>query len=417
MAVPAAVAAGMLGRKLKIGIVAGEASGDILGGRLMAAIRDRAPGTEFTGVGGETMLARGLRGLAPLDDLAVNGFKDPLLRLPSLYRLLQRLCGHFVGERMDVVVGVDFNVFNLMLERRVRERGIPTAHYVSPSIYFWRRGRVKRIVKAVDVVLALFPFEPPLYDERGGRAVFVGHPLADEIGPGDGTEEGRNRARGVLGLADDRFVVALLPGSRASEIDFLGGLFLDTASLLLDAFDDPLFVLPTPTRQVHDRVADTVASRQVGRTPDVRVIYGHSRTAIAAADVVLAKSGTATLETLLLRRPMVVAYRLGNLTAWVVRRLQKSAYVALPNILAGRELVPELLQENAEPARLAKALVEQYERSRRDDGYLRCCAHWHEKLRQGGAGKAAEAVLSLVDRGSPADRVRDRRTGPRLRQR
>ena len=385
-------------RKPKIGIVAGEASGDILGGRLMAAILERAPDAEFTGVGGDTMLANGLRGLAPLEDLAVNGFKDPLLRLPSLNRLLRRLVSHFVNEPMDAVVGVDFNVFNLMMERRVREQGIPTAHYVSPSVYFWRRGRVKRIVKAADVVLALFPFEPALYDERGGRAVFVGHPLADDIAVEDGTDEGRTRARHDLGLAKDRFVIALLPGSRSSEIDFLGGLFLDTASLLVDAFADPLFVLPTPAEHVHDKVVDLLASRQSGRNLEVKVVQGHSRTAIAAADLVLAKSGTATLETLLLRRPMVVAYRLGNLTAWVVRRLQKSPYVALPNILAGRELVPELIQEDAEPARLAEALVEQYQRSRADDEYLRACAHWHRELRQGGAVKAAEVVLGLIDR-------------------
>ena len=390
---------------MRIGIVAGEASGDILGGRLMAAIRERAPDTQFTGVGGETMLARGLRGLAPLDDLAVNGFKDPLLRLPGLVRLLRRLCRHFVSQRMDAVVGVDFNVFNLMMERRVRKHGIPTAHYVSPSVYFWRRGRVGRIVKAADVVLALFPFEPALYDERGGRAVFVGHPLADDIGEEDGSAEGRKRARENLEIAHDRFVMALLPGSRAAEIDFHGGLFLDTAALLLDDFDDPLFVLPTPTRRVYDRVADTLA-RQVGRGLDVKLIRGQSRTAIAAADLVLVKSGTATLETLLLRRPMVVAYRLGNLTAWIVRRMQKSAYVALPNILAGRELVPELLQEDAVPARLAKALVGQYERARSDGDYHRACAHWHRELRQGGAGKAAEAVLSLVKRAGEEEGVR-----------
>ena len=385
-------------RPLKIGIVAGEASGDILGGRLMAAIRERAPATEFAGVGGETMLAQGLQGLAPLDDLAVNGFKDPLLRLPGLVRLLRRLCRHFVNEPMDAVVGVDFNVFNLMMERRVRERGIPTAHYVSPSVYFWRQGRVKRIVKAADVVLALFPFEPALYDERGGRAVFVGHPLADDIRPEDGTDEGRARARDILGLAGDRFVVALLPGSRASEINTLGDLFLDTASLLVDAFDDPLFVLPTPTEQVHDRIVEMLDTHRAERTLDVKVIHGRSRTAIAAADLVLVKSGTATLETLLLRRPMVVAYRLGNVTAWVVRRLQKSPYVALPNILAGRELVPERLQEDARPPVLAKALIEQYERARADDDYLGACAHWHRELRQGGAGKAAEVVLGLIDR-------------------
>ncbi len=383
-------------RQVKIGIVAGEASGDILGGRLMAAIRDREPGVVFAGVGGETMLAQGLRGMAPLDDLAVNGFKDPLLRLPSLVRLLRRLCRQFVDEPMDAVVGVDFNVFNLMMERRVRERGIPTAHYVSPSVYFWRTGRVKRIVKAADVVLALFPFEPAFYDQRGGHAVFVGHPLADDIGEDDGTEEGRNRARSVLGLAGDRFVVALLPGSRASEIDFHGGLFFDTAALLHDSFDDPLFVVPTPSRKMHDKVAATLAARDDDPALDVKVISGQSRTAIAAADLVLVKSGTATLETLLLRRPMVVTYRVGKLTARIVRRLQKSDYVALPNILAGRELVPELLQEDAEPDRLAKALVDQYHRSRADGDYLGACAHWHRELRQGGADRAAEAVLALI---------------------
>ncbi len=381
---------------LKIGIVAGETSGDILGGRLMAAIRAREPEVRFAGVGGETMLAQGLEALAPLDALAVNGFKDPLLRLASLIRLLRRLRQHFVSHEVDVVVGVDFNVFNLMLERRVRERGIPTAHYVSPSVYFWRQGRVKSIAKAADVVLALFPFEPALYERRGGRAVFVGHPLADEIDPEDGTEEGKARARDILDLPGDRLVIALLPGSRRSEIDFLGRLFLDTATELLDAFERPLFVLPTPTRQVHRAVDALLAKRLPGL--DIRVVEGQSRTVIAAADLVLTKSGTATLETLLLRRPMVVAYRLGKVTAWVVRRLQKSDYVALPNILAGRELVPELLQEDAQPRRLASALVEQYRRSQVDDDYLRSCAYWHDQLRVGGAGKAAEAVLALIER-------------------
>ena len=238
---------------LKVGIVAGEASGDILGGRLMAAIREREPEVQFTGVGGDTMLAEGLDALAPLSALSINGIKDPLLRLPSLYRLLRRLCGHFVDEGVDVVVGVDFNVFNLMMERRVRERGIPTAHYVSPSVYFWRRGRVKRVVRAADVVLALFPFEPAFYEQRGGRAVFVGHPLADDIGLDDGSDLAKRRNRDALGIAADRCVIALLPGSRRSEIAFMGQTFLDAARHLRNAFTNPLFLIPTPTRQVVGR--------------------------------------------------------------------------------------------------------------------------------------------------------------------
>ena len=382
---------------MKIGIVAGETSGDILGGRLMAAIREREPRVCFSGVGGEAMLAEGLEALAPLQALAVNGFKDPLLRLPSLYRLLAKLRRHFVAENVDAVVGVDFNVFNLLLERGVKKRGIATAHYVSPSVYFWRPGRIERIGKAADVVLALYPFEPALYAERGARATFVGHPLADEIGLEDGNEMARKRARQTLEVPANGPVVALLPGSRRSEIDFLGRLFLDAAALL--ALRDALFLVPTPSAAVYDAMAAVVAGRQreTNEELNVRLVRGQSRTVIAAADLVLAKSGTATLETMLLRRPMVVAYRLGALSAWLVRRLKTSDFVALPNILAGRELVPELLQEDAQPARLAAALQEQYRRLENDRDYRAACAHWHERLRQGGAGQAADAVLSLID--------------------
>ena len=387
------------GNGLKVGIVAGEVSGDVLGGRLMAAIRERRPETRFLGVGGETMCAEGLQSLAPIDALSVNGFKDPLLKLPSLYRLLRRLQRRFVEDRMDVVVGVDFNVFNLMLERRVKERGIPTAHYVSPSVYFWRRGRVKGIVKAADVVLALFPFEPALYAERGGNAVFVGHPLADAIGLEDGGDEARLRARQALGVAEVDRVVAVLPGSRRSEIEFLGRLFLDAAALLPAPFSNGVFLVPTPHERIHDAMAAVCAAHAKSRDGalDLRLVRGQSRTVIAAADLVLTKSGTATLETMLLRRPMVVAYRLGALSAWLVQRLKRSEFVALPNILAGRELVPELLQDDATPARLAAALVEQHGRLQEDDGYLRACAHWHGQLRRDGAAKAAEAVLKLVE--------------------
>ncbi len=394
------------GDGLKIGIVAGEASGDILGARLMAAIREQRPEARFCGVGGDSMLAEGMELLAPLDALAVNGFKDPLLRLPSLYQLLRKLHRHFVGAGMDVVIGVDFNVFNFMLERRVKRCGIPTAHYVSPAIYFWRPGRVKRIAAAADVVLALYPFEPALYAEGGGHAVFVGHPLADEIDPDDGGEPARRRARQALGIPDDRRVVALLPGSRRSEIDYLGALFLDTAARVREPLEDPVFLIPTPTAAIHEALGTLQASRG---DIDVRLIRKQSRTVIAAADVVLAKSGTATLETMLLRRPMVVSYRVGALTAWLIRRLKgtgatpearrRAEFIALPNILAGRALVPELVQEDAEPARLATALIDQYRRCQADDGYFRTCARWHQELRQGGAGLAARAVLSLVGSG------------------
>ena len=385
---------------LRVGIVAGEASGDKLGAGLMAAIRERRPAARFIGVGGEGMLAAGLTPLAPLDALSVHGFTDPLLRLPSLWRLLARLRRRFAAAPVDVMVGVDFNVFNLLLERALKKRGIPTAHYVSPSVYFWRPGRIERIKRAADTVLALYPFEPALYRRRGAEAVFVGHPMADEIDPEDGSEAARGRAREALGLPAQRPVVALLPGSRRSEIRFLGRFFLDAASRLAAPFDAAVCVIPAPSDAVYADVRALVAG-PAGRGLDARVLRGRSRLAIAAADLVLTKSGTATLETLLLRRPMVVAYRVGAVTAWIVRRLARSQFVALPNILAGRALVPELLQERAEPEALARALQAEHARAAASDEYRDACAEWHRRLRRDAARRAAAAVLALVSKAAP----------------
>lgn len=385
---------------LRVGIVAGEASGDKLGAGLMAAIREHRPAARFIGVGGEGMLAAGLTPLAPLDALSVHGFTDPLLRLPSLWRLLARLRRRFAAAPVDVMVGVDFNVFNLLLERALKKRGIPTAHYVSPSVYFWRPGRIERIKRAADTVLALYPFEPALYRQRGAEAVFVGHPMADEIDPEDGSEAARGRAREALGLPPRRPVVALLPGSRRSEIRFLGRLFLDAASRLAAPFDAAVCVIPAPSDAVYADVRALVAG-PAGRGLDARVLRGRSRLAIAAADLVLTKSGTATLETLLLRRPMVVAYRVGAVTAWIVRRLARSQFVALPNILAGRALVPELLQERAEPEALARALQAEHARAAASDEYRDACAEWHRRLRRDAARRAAAAVLALVSKAAP----------------
>ena len=385
---------------LRVGIVAGEASGDKLGAGLMAAIRERRPAARFIGVGGDGMLAEGLVPLAPLDALCVHGFKDPLLRLPSLLRLLARLRRRFVAEPVDVMVGVDFNVFNLLLERALRKRGFPTAHYVSPSVYFWRPGRIERVKRAADTVMALFPFEPALYRRHGAQAVFVGHPMADEIDPQDGSNAARGQARATLGLPVQGPVVALLPGSRRSEIRFLGRLFLDAASRLAEPFDAAVCVIPAPSDAVYAAVQALVAGRAWGKL-DVRVTRGRSRLAIAAADMVLTKSGTATLETLLLRRPMVVAYRVGPVTAWIVRRLKRSEFVALPNILAGRALVPELLQERAAPEALARALEAEHGRAVASNEYSNACAEWHRRLRRDAARRAASAVLTLIPKTAP----------------
>lgn len=382
---------------LRVGIVAGETSGDILGARLMRAIRGRVDGVEFTGVGGEQMLAEGLQSRAALSRLAVNGFVDPLKRLPDLLRLLKDLVRHFSQSGVDVVVGVDFNVFNLLQERLAKRRGIPTAHYVSPSVYAWRRGRVKRIGRAADVVMALFPFEPALYRDHGVRAVFVGHPLADDIGPEAGGDAARAAARERLQIDEDAVVIALLPGSRRSEVETLGEVFLSAASRLHSELGECVFVVPCPDTGIHDMLSGMVAGRTAGL--DIRLTAGNSVEAMTAADGVLVKSGTGTLEAMLLRRPMVVTYRLGRLTYRIVAALKSSEFVALPNILSGRPLVPELLQDAAEPDGLAHALLAEMRRAREEPGYFDEFDRQHAILRRGASERAAEAVLSLV--GSP----------------
>ena len=379
---------------LRVGIVAGETSGDILGARLMRAIERRVESVEFTGIGGDQMLAQGLQSRACLSRLAVNGFIDPLKRLPDLLRLLLDLVRHFSRTGVDVVVGVDFNVFNLLAERLAKRRGIPTAHYVSPSVYAWRQGRVKRIGRAADVVMALFPFEPALYRDHGVRAVFVGHPLADEIGPESGSQAARVVARERLELDEDAMVIALMPGSRLSEIDALGEIFLAAAARLQSELGECAFIVPCADLRIHDMLSEMVRGRfdQL----DVRLTAGNSVEAMTAADGVLVKSGTGTLEAMLLRRPMVVTYRLGPLTYRIVNALKSSEFVALPNILSGRRLVPELLQDAAEPEGLAHALLAEMRRSRAEPGYFDEFDRQHATLRRGASERAAETVLSLV---------------------
>ena len=378
---------------VRIGLVAGEPSGDILGAGLMAALRAQCPDATFTGIGGQRMLACGLEPVADMDQLAVNGFRDPIVRLPALVQLLRRLNRHFRTECVDALVGVDFNVFNLILERGVKRRGIPTAHYVSPSVYAWREGRTRKIGRSADVVLALYPFEPPLYERRRARAVFVGHPAADEIGLGDGSPAARRAARIALGLPLDRVVLGVLPGSRMAEVKYLAHSFLAAVARTRATFGgDPVVAVPTVSERLH------AAMRAVARAfpLDVRLVSGQSRLVIAASDLVLVKSGTATLEAMLLRRPMVVSYRMGSVGAAIFRAMSTTKYVALPNILAGRELVPELLQETATAANLATALEGVWRRVHADSAYFDACEAFHRQLRRGADGQAAEAVLTLI---------------------
>jgi lipid-A-disaccharide synthase len=387
-------------RGITVGILAGEASGDDLGRGLMAQLKLRLPGVRFVGIGGPGMQAEGLESLASMDLLAVNGFVDPLKRLPALIRLLRLLLRHYDRDRPDVFVGVDFNVFNLLLERRLKRRGIPTVHYVSPSVYAWRRGRVARMAGAADMLLALYPFEASYYAGTPVRVEYVGHPLADAIDVDDGSEAARAAARVTLGIPVAAApLVALLPGSRMAEVRMLGDTFLAAGAAIARQRPGACFVVPCVRPAISAWLEE--ARR---RFPDLPITAypGNARLALAACDGAIVKSGTSTLEAMLLGRPMVVSYRLGWLSYQIVRRLLKTPYIAMPNILAGRHLVPELLQDRATPDGLANALLAELDKAQGNAEYLREFTRLHRILRRHADARAAEAVDSLLSALRPA---------------
>jgi len=384
---------------LTLGMLAGEASGDNLGAGLMQALKQQYAALNpdgdlrFIGVGGPRMQAQGLQSLASMDELAVNGFREPILRLPQLLRLLRRLISEMQAAEVDAFIGVDFNVFNFLLEARLKKRGITTVHYVSPSVYAWRAGRTRRVAKSADLLLCLYPFEPKFYAGLAVQAEFIGHPLADEIDPEAGNAAARQAARSALGLAQDSTVMALLPGSRNSEVKLMIEHFLAAADIFAAEQDNVQVVIPCLRPPIRGLVSTALQSHD---GLDVTLYDGNARQALVAADVALVKSGTSTLEAMLLHRPMVVSYRLGALSYQLAKRVVRTPYVALPNILAGQMLVPELMQDDATGPALAAALREQLINSRQDAGHAQAFLALHDQLRQGADTKAAAAVLRLL---------------------
>ena len=360
----------------------------------MSALKQRYPNARFLGVGGPAMVAEGLEKLVSMDRLAVNGFIDPIKRLPDLLSIIRLLLRTYGETRPDLFVGIDFNVFNLLLERRLKRQGIPTVHYVSPSVYAWRRGRVRRVARAADVLLTLFPFEPDLYKHTRVNAVFVGHPLADAIADADGGEQARLAACRELDIDPKGPVIAVLPGSRMSEIRMLGDRFLDAAQLVQRELPDARFIVPCVRPQIADWIA---VARQARPQLALTTYQGDARIALTACTAALVKSGTSTLEAMLLGRPMVVSYRLGPLTYQLVRTLLRTRFVALPNILAGRLLVPELLQKEATPELLAGALLAELDKSGVDPEYLSEFRRLGDVLRRDANARAAEAVSRCLE--------------------
>jgi lipid-A-disaccharide synthase len=382
---------------LRVGVIAGEPSGDLLGAGLLREIRRTYPDARFFGVAGPAMIAEGAESWVPMERLSVMGLAEVLRHLPELARIRRRLTDRMLALRPDVVVGIDAPDFTLGVERRLRDAGIRTVHYVSPTIWAWRAGRIHGIAKAADEVLCLLPFEPALYTAHGSRARFIGHPMADAIPFAVDREASRQRL-GMAPSAGRKEVVALLPGSRMGEVTRLGGEFAAAAALLAARHPGVRFIAAMASASIREMFTAQLAQRAPGLK--VQLVDGRSREVIAAADVVLLASGTATLETALLKRAMVVAYKVSSPTYRILSllRLIKSRHIALPNVMAGEEVAPELIQGAATPERIAAevgALLSDPARRARMEARF---AALHEGLRQGADRKAADAVLSLVGR-------------------
>ncbi len=377
---------------LVIGLLAGELSGDNLGANLIRAMKESKPNTRFVGIGGPAMIAEGMECWTDIEKLSVNGFVDPIKRLPDLIKILVSTRDMLIKANVDCFIGVDFNFFNLLLEGMLKKRGIKTVHYVSPTVWAWRQGRIKSIAKKVDLMLTLYPFELDIYHDNGINAVCVGHPKADEIEMNEG-ESGKADARKTLEIENDSKLVAILPGSRKSEVAFSGPDFLAAASGILERQPDVQFIIPAANEKRKGQLEEML--NLLDTNLPLEIVLGNSKTVMQASDVVLVNSGTATLEAMLLKKPMVMSYRLGAITYAIISRLVKTEFFALPNILSKKALVPELIQDAATPAALAGLVLELLEN--RNEDLLREFEDIHRLLRKNSGKTAATAIMELLE--------------------
>lgn len=377
---------------LRIALVAGEASGDLLGAHLIEALRARLGEFEIVGIGGPKMQSAGMRSWYPMEWFAVRGYVEVLRSLPKLLRVRRDLKKRLIAQPPDLFIGIDAPDFNLQLEYGLRARGIPTVHYVSPSIWAWRGERIRQIKRAVSKVLTLFPFEKAIYERAGVPADYVGHPLADEFPE----RPDRAAAREQMRLSPTRTVVTLMPGSRQSEVRQMAETFIQTARKLAESIPDVQFLVPLVSRETRLIFEEAIYRQQAEQLP-LTILFGHALVAMTAADAILVASGTATLEAALLKRPMVISYRMPRLSAWIMRRRAYLPYVGLPNILAGEFVVPEILLDDATPENLAQALGnllrDKDVRKRLEERFLAI----HRALRQGTAARAVDAILPLLE--------------------
>ena len=381
------------GEDVRVGMVAGEASGDQLAAHLIGALKQRRPEMRFTGIGGPKMAAQGFVSDFPMEKLSVRGYTEALLHYREIMGIRRTLAKRMLAERPDLFIGVDSSDFNLGLERQLKNAGIPAIHYVSPAVWAWRRWRVRRIARSVTHVLCMFPFEAPLYDKAGVPATYVGHPLADVIP----LDPKKDEAKAQLRLPARKLIVALLPGSRRSELRHMAVAFLLAAHRFRQEVPEVHFVCPMVTRETRDMFEQAVYEQQQTELP-LTLMFGHSHEALAAADLALVASGTATLEAALFKTPMVITYRQSPLSWALMRSMLYLPYVGMPNILAGEKLVPELLQGDAGPAALAGALLALLRDTAARKRQVERFHEIHLLLRQNTAQKAADAILNILDR-------------------
>lgn len=380
---------------MRIAMVAGETSGDMLGAGLVKELKQRYPEAQFEGIGGSLMQAEGFTSLVPMERLSVMGLWEVLGRIFELINIRRNLIARWRANPPDIFIGIDAPDFNLGLAEKLHGFGIKTVHYVSPSVWMWRQKRVIKIARAVDLMLTLFPFEADFYTQHQVPVVCVGHHLADKIP----LHTDKAPARQLLGLALERPVVCLMPGSRASEVAKLGELFLAAAAQILAQEPEVQFVIPAANALRKAQLEALLEASETVHSPalPVTLVDGQSHQCMAAADVILLASGTATLEAMLMKRPMVVSYKIAPLTFAIVKRMVSRPWVSLPNLLANRELVPELLQEQATAENLSQAVLARLHDDALVDELTQAFTAIHQELKRDADQSAAKAVVDLLE--------------------
>ena len=376
-----------------VAMVAGEASGDLLASQLMLALKEKMPGVRFIGIGGPKMQAAGMQVLYPMEKLSVMGYLEVLRHYREIAGIRRNLRKHLLKNPPDLFIGVDAPDFNFDLELALKQHGIPTMHYVSPSIWAWRGERIHKIKRAVSHMLALFPFEVPLYEKAGVPVTYVGHPLADILPLKPDRVAMREQMRIQPPTAK---VFALLPGSRKSEVRQLAKTYIDTAKLILKKLPDAQFLVPLSSRETRNIFEEAIWHDEVHDLP-ITLLFGHAHDAMIAADGVLVASGTASLEAALLKRPMVITYKMSPFTYWLVKQKLYLPYAGLPNILAGKFVVPELMQHDATPENLAQALLNLVANKEAVKELEERFSNMHQVLKQDAANKAADAVIAFME--------------------